>query len=108
MAITTDQYTIKALFDHKEVFVVPKYQRGYAWDDEAVDEFIHDILECVIAPAQRFFEAPFFWWDRDYPPKCSAFDPWILRGDRWPAETGVLRVARGMYCQAYLSDDYGP
>ena len=49
MPISTDQYSIKALFDQKQTFVVPKYQRGYAWDDEAVNDFIEDMSECLEA-----------------------------------------------------------
>jgi len=49
MGIATDHYTIKALFEQKQTFVVPKYQRGYAWDDEAVNDFIEDISECLVA-----------------------------------------------------------
>ena len=49
MAISTDQYTIEALFDQKQTFIVPKYQRGYAWEDEAVNDFIEDISECLSA-----------------------------------------------------------
>ena len=49
MTIQTDQYSIKALFEQKQTFVVPKYQRGYAWDDEAIGDFIEDISECFEA-----------------------------------------------------------
>ncbi|MEW8029551.1 MAG: DUF262 domain-containing HNH endonuclease family protein [Candidatus Thiodiazotropha sp.] len=49
MTIHTDQYSIKALFEQKQTFVVPKYQRGYAWDDEAISDFIEDISECFEA-----------------------------------------------------------
>ena len=49
MPISTDQYSIKALFDQKQTFVVPKYQRGYAWNDEAVNDFIDDMSECLEA-----------------------------------------------------------
>ena len=49
MTIHTDQYSIKALFEQKQTFIVPKYQRGYAWDDEAISDFIQDISECFEA-----------------------------------------------------------
>ena len=49
MTIHTDQYSIKALFEQKQTFIVPKYQRGYAWDDEAISDFIEDISECFKA-----------------------------------------------------------
>lgn len=60
--ITTDHYSIKALFLQKQTFVVPKYQRGYAWDDEAVNDFVEDISTCLTArreisnkPKHHFF-----------------------------------------------------
>lgn len=56
MSISTDQYSIKALFDQKQTFSVPKYQRGYAWDEEAVDDFVGDLtqsLEARLAGADR-------------------------------------------------------
>ena len=49
MSISTDQYSIKALFDQKQTFSVPKYQRGYAWNDEAVEDFISDLRQCLEA-----------------------------------------------------------
>ena len=49
MTISTDQYSIKALFEQKQTFSVPKYQRGYAWDDEAVIDFIEDLTQCLRA-----------------------------------------------------------
>lgn len=49
MTIHTDQYSVKALFEQKQTFIVPKYQRGYAWDDEAISDFIEDISECFEA-----------------------------------------------------------
>lgn len=49
MVISTDHYSVKALFEQKQTFVVPKYQRGYAWEDEAVNDFIEDISKCLVA-----------------------------------------------------------
>lgn len=49
MGISTDHYSVRALFEQKQTFVVPRYQRGYAWDDEAVSDFIEDISECLVA-----------------------------------------------------------
>ena len=60
MAITTEQFTIKALFLRKETFVVPKYQRGYAWDGEAIDDFIRDLSECLSLRLQGKSKNHFF------------------------------------------------
>jgi hypothetical protein len=37
------------LFSGSCVYKVPKYQRGYAWEDTEVDEFCNDLLECLDA-----------------------------------------------------------
>ncbi|MBB5987870.1 DUF262 domain-containing protein [Sphingobium lignivorans] len=47
MGIKPDQLSIRTLFEQKHTFAVPKYQRGYAWDDQAVSDFIHDIARCL-------------------------------------------------------------
>jgi len=49
MTISTEQYSIKALFEQKQTFAVPKYQRGYAWEDQAIGDFLSDIRECLDA-----------------------------------------------------------
>lgn len=47
MGIRPNQLAIKALFEQNHTFQVPKYQRGYAWDDQAVTDFLHDIGRCL-------------------------------------------------------------
>lgn len=47
MAIDANQLSIKFLFEQCHTFEVPKYQRDYAWDDEAVDDFIEDMKKCL-------------------------------------------------------------
>jgi hypothetical protein len=47
MAITPTQVAIKTLFEHHATFEVPKYQRGYAWEDEAIADFIADISQSL-------------------------------------------------------------
>lgn len=37
------------LFSGSCVYKVPKYQRGYAWEETEVDEFCNDLLECLDA-----------------------------------------------------------
>ena len=60
MTIEANQLSIKFLFEQSHTFEVPKYQRGYAWDDEAVDDFIEDMNKCLNArlsdtPKSHFF-----------------------------------------------------
>ncbi len=47
MAITPNHLAIKTLFEHNATFEVPKYQRGYAWEDEAITDFIDDISQSL-------------------------------------------------------------
>lgn len=47
MSIKPTQLAVKFLFEQNHTFQVPKYQRGYAWDDEAIDDFIEDISRCL-------------------------------------------------------------
>jgi uncharacterized protein with ParB-like and HNH nuclease domain len=37
--------TVKELFGPNEMYLVPKYQRGYAWTDEEVGDLISDLAE---------------------------------------------------------------
>jgi hypothetical protein len=47
LGIKPDQLSIRTLFEQKHTFAVPKYQRGYAWNDQAVSDFISDIRRCL-------------------------------------------------------------
>jgi len=47
MGIKTYQQSIKILFEQNPTFQVPKYQRGYAWDEEAIEDFVEDIFRCL-------------------------------------------------------------
>lgn len=47
MPIKSTQLSVKLLFEQNHTFQVPKYQRGYAWDDDAIDDFIEDIGRCL-------------------------------------------------------------
>lgn len=49
MAIKSFQLSVRVLFEQNHSFEVPKYQRGYAWDDEAIDDFIDDLAKCLNA-----------------------------------------------------------
>ena len=60
MTIKPTQLGIKFLFEQNHTFQVPKYQRGYAWDDEAIDDFIEDIARCLNARASGGARHHFF------------------------------------------------
>ena len=47
MTIKTAHQTIAVLFEQNQTFEVPKYQREYAWDSDAIDDFIEDIRKCL-------------------------------------------------------------
>jgi hypothetical protein len=47
MPIKANQLSIKSVFETNHTFQVPKYQRGYAWDEDAVTDFIEDIARCL-------------------------------------------------------------
>jgi Protein of unknown function DUF262/Protein of unknown function (DUF1524) len=47
MTIKPTQLAVTFLFEQNHTFQVPKYQRGYAWDDEAIEDFVEDISRCV-------------------------------------------------------------
>ena len=49
MSITPTQHGIKMLFEQIHSFRVPKYQRGYAWYDTAVSDFLADLNRCLRA-----------------------------------------------------------
>ncbi len=51
MPIKSTQLSVKLAFEQNHTFQVPKYQRGYAWDDDAIDDFIEDIGRCLSARA---------------------------------------------------------
>jgi hypothetical protein len=51
MPIKSTQLSVKLAFEQNHTFQVPKYQRGYAWDDDAIDDFIEDIGRCLNARA---------------------------------------------------------
>jgi len=51
MPIKSTQLSIKLVFEQNHSFHVPKYLHGYAWDDDAIDDFIEDIGRCLKARA---------------------------------------------------------
>jgi hypothetical protein len=65
---------------------VPRYQRGYTWDDPQVDDFTRDLLKCVEARG-RGDKRPYFFrrfgvlteWFRDQPRTIETFLPFYKR-----------------------------
>lgn len=49
MSIRPDYISIGDLFGRNYVFRVPRYQRGYAWEDPEIDDFLSDITACYNA-----------------------------------------------------------
>ena len=49
MTIETAHQSITVLFEQNPTFEVPKYQREYAWDADAIEDFIEDLKKCLEA-----------------------------------------------------------
>ncbi|MXW05567.1 MAG: DUF262 domain-containing protein [Gemmatimonadetes bacterium] len=47
MAISPEQSTFGGLFENNRTFKVPKYQRGYAWEERSIEDFLNDIDVCL-------------------------------------------------------------
>jgi hypothetical protein len=50
-SVEAKSITIGSLFEERYPFAVPRYQRAYAWNDEAVSYFIRDIEAMLDKPA---------------------------------------------------------
>lgn len=51
---------IGSFFEHKPMFRIPKYQRGYAWDKPEIEDFLQDLGNCfnkrkARTPINHFF-----------------------------------------------------
>ncbi|WP_248764601.1 DUF262 domain-containing protein [Pseudomonas protegens] len=46
MQINPTHASFGVIFDGRSIFEVPRYQRGYAWGDEALDDFLDDLSAC--------------------------------------------------------------
>lgn len=49
MTIETAHQSITVLFEQNQTFEVPKYQREYAWDADAIEDFVEDLEKCLHA-----------------------------------------------------------
>tara|TARA_R110002012_G_scaffold34964_6_gene100425 strand:+ start:5210 stop:7048 length:1839 start_codon:yes stop_codon:yes gene_type:complete len=47
MTIETAHQSITVLFEQNQTFEVPKYQREYAWDADAIEDFVEDLGKCL-------------------------------------------------------------
>lgn len=52
MTIETAHQSITVLFEQNQTFEVPKYQREYAWDADAIEDFVEDLGKCLSARLQ--------------------------------------------------------
>lgn len=52
MTIETAHQSITLLFEQNSTFEVPKYQREYAWDADAIEDFVEDLAKCLEARLQ--------------------------------------------------------
>ncbi|WP_018099620.1 DUF262 domain-containing protein [Sinorhizobium meliloti] len=60
MPIKPTQLGVKFLFEQNHTFVVPKYQRGYAWDEDAINDFIEDLSRCLKVRQEGSEKSHFF------------------------------------------------
>ncbi|RMB01947.1 DUF262 domain-containing protein [Eilatimonas milleporae] len=60
MTIETAHQSITVLFEQNQTFEVPKYQREYAWDADAIEDFVEDLGKCLEARLQNGKRNHFF------------------------------------------------
>lgn len=60
MTIKTAYQSIKVLFERNQAFAVPKYQREYAWDVDAIEDFVEDLRKCLQARVDGEQRSHFF------------------------------------------------
>lgn len=60
MTIETAHQSITVLFEQNQTFEVPKYQREYAWDADAIEDFVEDLGKCLQARLQNAKRNHFF------------------------------------------------
>lgn len=58
--IDPEHIPVGRLFDNKYIFFLPKYQRGYAWGEEEVVDYIKDIGKCLEARKRNETRHHFF------------------------------------------------
>lgn len=60
MPIDPFYISVGELFERKYVFKVPRYQRGFAWEEAEMDDFLRDITQCYNARVDNQEKAHFF------------------------------------------------
>ena len=60
MSIETAHQSISALVEQNPTFEVPKYQREYAWDLDAIEDFVEDRKKCLEARLRGRERSHFF------------------------------------------------
>lgn len=60
MSIDPFYITVGELFERKYVFEVPRYQRGFAWEDAEIEDFLRDITQCYNARVDHQEKHHFF------------------------------------------------
>lgn len=57
------QKTLMELFNGDKVFIIPKYQRAYAWEEKQLDEFLDDIHNQI--KSSRYFFGTILFEEKD-------------------------------------------
>lgn len=61
LGITATQViSIHELFNSKRLFIIPNYQRNYAWESDEIDDFLTDFKTCLNAKQQNITLKHFF------------------------------------------------
>lgn len=98
------------LFEHKPCYLVPKYQRAFAWRESQIDDFIKDIINVCTKRGEGSFIEHFFGGiicvDIPYPgaPPVKQYE--IIDGQqRLTAFSLLVHVVRSKYSQLRLDAD---
>ena len=60
MDVKTNSMTIKGLLGSKYQFDIPRFQRDYSWENNHYQEFIEDMLDCLIIDNGEISDAQYF------------------------------------------------